>query len=102
MDFLTYEATLPPVLPNTDVTNQVFTVSVDGVAVGNPQELDATALTATFEVQQGANVLVSLRYRDEAGNLSEPQEQSFVAVDTIAPDAPGPFGEIRLISERTE
>lgn len=102
MDFLTYEATLPAV-PASDVTSQSLVVTVDTVARA-PQELAKEATTATFEVPQGSNVSLSLTYADDATppNVSAPREQSFVANDTIAPTAPGEFGEIKVISERTE
>lgn len=101
MDLLTYEATLPTVPPNTDVSSQTLTVTVDGTA-RPAQSLDKAATSATFEVPQDSNVLCELRYVDDAGNFSGPQSQSFVAKDTIAPDAPGAFGEIKLTGERTE
>lgn len=100
MDFLTYEATLPTVPAGTDVVSQQLVVSADGAAVLS-QELAVDATTATFEVPEGSTVDLALAYTDNAGNLSPPRTQSFVAQDTIAPDAPGDFGEMRLVSERT-
>ncbi len=101
MDFLTYSATLPKVPAGTDVTTQLFDVSVDGTA--QPQQsLAKDAGTATFEVPQDSNVSLSLVYVDDAGNKSAPQAQAFVAKDTIAPEAPGAFGEITLTGERVE
>lgn len=101
MDILKYEATLPAVPAGTDVASQEFDVSVDGAAQVT-QTLGADATTATFEVPQGSNVSLALRYVDDAGNKSADQTQEFVANDTIAPDAPGEFGAITLVSERTE
>lgn len=101
MDILKYEAALPAVPPNTDVASQVLVVTVDGTA-RTPQELSGTASIATFEVPQDSAVDLSLTYVDDAGNVSAPRTQSFVAVDTIAPTEPGPFGEIQVIGERTE
>ena len=101
MDFLTYEATLPVVPAGKDVDTQELTVSVDGTA--QPlQTLDAAATVATFEVPQDSSVTLSLVYVDDGGQRSAPREQTFTALDTIAPDAPGDFGEVRLVSERTE
>jgi hypothetical protein len=99
MDLLTYEATLPTVPPATDVASQVFSVTANGTAQPE-QTLDKTATAATFEVPQAASVDLALVYVDDGGNRSAPRTQSFVANDTIAPDAPGEFGEVRLVSER--
>ncbi len=101
MDFLKYEAALPAVPAGTDITTQLFDVSVDG-APQPQQSLGKDATAATFEVTQDSAVSLSLIYVDDAGNSSAAQTQSFVAKDTIAPDAPGAFGEIKLVSERTE
>lgn len=101
MDILTYEANLPAVPSGTDVASQLFDVSVDGTA--QPQQtLGKDATTATFEVPQNSNVTLSLVYVDDGGNQSAPRTQEFVAKDTIAPDAPGDFGEVKLVGERTE
>jgi hypothetical protein len=100
MDFLTYQATLPVVPAGTDIDLQSLVITVDGAAT--TQELSKEATTATFEVPQGSDVELSLLYVDDAGNASDPRTQSFVATDTIAPEAPGPFGEIKIVSERTE
>jgi hypothetical protein len=99
-DFLTYEATLPTVPAGTDVTSQRFSVVEDGVAQAE-QTLAKDATTATFEVTQGASVDLSLTYVDDAGNVSAPRTQSFVAQDSLPPDAPGDFQEIKVVSERT-
>lgn len=100
MDLLTYEATLPTVPPGTDVASQTLSVVVDGTAQAD-QELASDATTATFEVPQGSNVSLSLVYKDDGGNVSAPKTQDFVASDTIPPMAPGDFGAITLVSERT-
>ncbi len=101
MDLLTYEATLPAMPAGTDVVSQAFDVSVDGAARPT-QTLGKDATTATFEVPQDTSVDLKLTYVDDAGNQSQPQTQTFVAKDTIAPSAPGDFGAIKLVSERTE
>jgi hypothetical protein len=100
MDMLTYEAAFPGVPAGTDVAKQVFVATANGVDVKN-EELEASAVSATFEVEQGANVSLSLVYVDDAGNRSAARTQDFVATDTIAPEAPGEFGAVTLISERT-
>lgn len=100
-DFNKYRANFPAMPAGTDVVKQVFTVHIDG-ATQPAQELAKDATFAEFEVPQNSSVDVSLKYVDEAGNESQPQTQSFVAIDTIAPDAPGAFGAIELLSERHE
>jgi hypothetical protein len=99
MDLLLYEATLPTVPAGTDVASQVLSVSANGTAQPD-QTLDKTATTAQFEVAQGSSVDLSLVYVDDGGNRSAPRTQSFVANDTIPPEAPGEFGAVTLISER--
>jgi hypothetical protein len=101
MDFLTYEADLPTVPDGTDMQEQRFSVVVDGGAPAD-QTLDKAATVATFEVPQGSAVDISLVYVDDAGNVSAPRTQAFTAVDTITPESPGDFGEVRVVSERTE
>lgn len=101
MDLLTYEATLPAVPEGTDVELQRLVVTWPDGQIG-PTDLGIDVLTSTFEVPQGVEVTLNLRYVDDGGNESTPRVQTFVATDTIAPDAPGDFGEIRLVSERRE
>lgn len=99
MDFLLYRATFPAVPPGTDVASQVFDVTVDGALKSStPYSKDVT--NAEFEVPQDSHVKLALRYIDDGGNASSPREQEFDAKDTIAPDAPGEFGEVTLIGER--
>lgn len=99
MDLLLYRATFPAVPAGTDVDKQVFDVSVDGVLKSStPYANDVT--NTEFEVPQGSHVALALRYLDDAGNASAARTQEFDAQDTIAPDAPGEFGEVTLISER--
>lgn len=100
MDLHTYEATLPTVPTGTDIASQHLVVTVDG-AEQSTQELGIDATTATFTVPENSTVKLTLDYHDNAGNESGKAEQEFVAIDTIPPDAPGPFGEIKLVSERT-
>lgn len=101
MDILTYEADLPDVPEGTDVQTKELTVTVDGTA-REPQSLPLDAAVATFEVPQDSSVTLSLVYVDDGGNRSAARDQTFTAADTIAPDAPGDFGEIRLTGERRE
>lgn len=101
MDLITYRATFPALPAGTDIVSQLFDVAADG-ADQPTQTLGKDATSADFEVPQDANVSLRLVYVDDAGNHSQPSTQQFVAIDTIAPDAPGAFGEITAISERTE
>lgn len=101
MDILIYEADLPAVPEGTDVQEQELTITVDGVA-RDPQNIPLESAVATFEVPQDSEVSLSLVYVDDGGNRSAAREQTFTAIDTIAPDAPGDFGEIRLTGERRE
>jgi hypothetical protein len=101
MDFLKYRAVLPALPVGTDTVSQLFDVSANGE--GQPtQTLGRDVASVEFEVPQGVNVDLKLTYADDAGNLSQPRLQSFVATDTIAPEAPGDFGAIELIGERHE
>lgn len=101
MDFLKYRANFPPVPADTDVVSQVFEVTANGVAQA-PQTVGRDVTSAEFEVPQNADVELKLHYVDDADNHSEPVVQSFVAVDSIAPAAPGNFQGIDLIGERHE
>lgn len=101
MDFLKYRATFPALPVGSDIQSQLFDVSANGE--GQPtQTLGIDAASAEFEVPQGATVEIKLTYVDDGGNLSQPRLQSFVAQDTIPPEAPGEFGAVDLIGERSE
>jgi hypothetical protein len=101
MDLLKYRVTFPVVPANTDIVRQEFDVRVNGQPQPT-QELDRNATGAEFEVQQNAQVDISLIYIDDAANKSQPRTQSFTAVDTIPPEAPGDFGKIEAISEEVK
>ena len=102
MDILTYEAELPDVPEGTDVETQRLTVSVDGVA-SEPVALTVDTDTYQFDVPQNSEFVLSMVHVDDAGNESEAVVAGpFTAIDTIAPQAPGGFGEIRLVAERRE
>lgn len=95
-DMLTYELGLNPV--GVDVESQKVTVIADDVMVFHGV-LDKDTAMVEFTVEQDSAVSVSLVYIDDAGNESNPATMDFVAVDTLAPDAPAGFGELRLVSE---
>lgn len=100
---LVYEADLPEMPSNIgDIAKQTLTVgytATDGTEVSESQDLSVTDTVATFRVPQDVSVTLSLVYVDDAGNVSAPSTQSFHSLDTIPPDAPGAFGEIRLVDE---
>ena len=97
---LVYEADLPALPdPLGDIVNRHLTVSADGTVILDT-DIDMTVTkTPEFGVADGANVTLSLTHIDDAGNPSPPSEQSFTAHDTIAPSAPGAFGEVRLLRD---
>lgn len=57
--------------------------------------------SAEFEVDQDVSVKISVVNVDDAGNKSEPREQTFLILDTIAPAQPGELG-VRVVSETPE
>lgn len=99
MNLLTYRVSLPAAPANTDIVRQSLAVSIDGADAGSV-DLATNRDSAEIEVKQDATVSLRLTYVDDAGNVSATREQTFVARDTIAPDAPGEFGEICLVGER--
>lgn len=99
-DMLVYKVAFPP-KPATpvDITTQRFTVSVEGESVLEADyPIDVTE-SEEFKVNDDDEVTLSLVYVDDAGNTSGATSQTFVAKDTIPPDAPGPFGEATLVRE---
>ncbi len=97
---LLYEAILPEMPTGTDIVRQHFSVEAEGVV--EEQDLTPDATTVTFRVKSDVNVTLSLVYVDDAGNVSAPSTQSFLSKDTIPPDAPGAFGEIKLLDEEAD
>jgi hypothetical protein len=98
---LVYQAQLPA-LPNPigDVVKQHLTVTApNGVDILSEDYGLEVTVSGEFKCEDGAEFVLSLTYVDDAGNVSAPSKQSFTAVDTIPPDAPGAFGEIKLIRE---
>jgi hypothetical protein len=116
---LVYVAELPTSLPqakdvvkrkltitNADTGEELSPAQEFGVETEpvNPDEPEgprqfATKESGEFAVTQGTNVRLSLYHVDDAGNDSSPSTQDFPAKDTIPPDAPGPFGGIKLVRE---
>ncbi len=96
-DELTYRLTLNT--PGTDVETQVLTVTCGSDGDVETFELSASETEVEFVVHQDSEVSLSLYYVDDAGNQSGTVDGNFVAVDTIAPDAPGSVGTVELVSE---
>ncbi len=81
---------LPPLAEGEvgEVTSRELTRIINA---GEPvvQELPADRAEATFLASQGDEVQLSLRNRDDAGNVGDASERSFTVVDDIPPGAPG-------------
>ena len=104
MDLHRYRANFPPTPAGTDITTLEFRVQIDGAdstLEGAVQDLGPEALSAEFEGPENALASLSLTYVDNAGNRSAPRTQTFTVLDDIAPSAPGDFGAIEHLSERT-
>lgn len=93
---LVYDVQLPP-LAEADVSLRKLTVKVGDVS--EEFELENERTSFEIKVPQGSDVSLSLVNIDDAGNVSPASEQSFLAQDTIPPDAPGAFGSITLVRE---
>jgi hypothetical protein len=105
MDIHRYRANFPTVPTGTDIMTQEFRVEVDGspsTYEAGSQDLDAMATSAEFEAPENSSCRLSLVYVDNAGLESPESTQTFTVQDTIPPEAPGDFGEITHLSERTE
>lgn len=99
-NMLVYKVEFPP-NPGTpaDLTLQKFSVSVSDAVVFNEDYPMSVNESGEFKVNDNDEVTLALAYADDAGNIGGSTTQTFTAVDTIAPDAPGPFGAITLIRE---
>lgn len=104
MDLRTYEVTFPAVpatSPDGDaIVKQHFGYSVNGTPQAE-QTFDTTVTMATIEVPQGSTVDLSMVHEDDDGARGPAKTQLFTAEDSVSPDAPGDFGGIRFVSERT-
>ena len=101
-DMLVYQANLPALPdPIGDIVGQRFSVTANDITVLEVDLAVTDTVSPEFSVNDGDNVKLSLRYVDDATppNLSEASTQEFVARDTIAPSAPGAFGEVTLVRE---
>lgn len=108
VDMLVYQAQFPALDSsdpnNKDVKQQHFVAKV-GDQVLLDQVLDVSATTSgEFKCAEGDSVVMSLAYLDDATppNEGAASTQTFIAHDTIPPDAPGPFGAVTLLREEPD
>lgn len=81
-----------PTITSADVASQELTVQVGDQPASNAVYTVEDMITPEFAVgEAGTIVKASLVYVDAAGNRSEPREELFTVVDTIAPQQPGEF-----------
>jgi len=83
---------------DADVVNRRLTVRVNGEVVKTSSFPPETVDLGELSFAQGDEVVLSLVDVDDADNVSEPAVLSFVAADTIPPQAPGGFS-VSLIRE---
>ena len=101
-----YDAELPTIPPDLkDYMGQIFKVTrvEDGVEVFSEEyPLDGSVLFSNeFDVDDAKEYELSCAYFDDATprNVGPASTQRFVAHDNVPPDAPGPFGAVRMKSE---
>lgn len=96
-EMLRFVLVLPPTRA-ADVVSRRLTVIIDD-ASAEVEELSPTAAECgEHQGPDGALVSGSLIDIDDAGNMSEPREYSFVLSDTIPPPLPGEMG-LRITGE---
>jgi hypothetical protein len=104
MDLRTYDIELPAVpelSPDGDpIVTQFFHHTVNGV-MQPEQELAVDAMKVRVEVPQAASVDCVAEHQDDDGKRGPAKTQTFIAADDVGPDAPGDFGAITFIGERT-
>lgn len=90
-EMLVYNVTAGAVV-DKDVAERRLTVTVNGeVRETTPFSPDVTNF-GELSFTDNDNVVLSLVDVDDAGNVSKPAVVEFVALDTVAPAAPGEFG----------
>ncbi len=97
-DVLTYAVSAAPPV-DSDVVTRELSVAVNGVKRAVTTHAGSSVDLGSVDVPQDAEVVLLLVDVDDAGNRSEAAELKFVAVDTIAPAAPGALG-VSLVGER--
>ena len=93
----------PATTPKTKLpVSQQFAVAVLGAIVFSSEYAMDILASDAFEVAEESEVELTLTYTDASGLVSAPRKQTFTVApipDTIPPDAPGEFGEIKLVEE---
>jgi hypothetical protein len=90
-EMLVYNVTAGAVV-DKDVAERRLSVTVNGeVRETKPFAPDTTTF-GEFGFADNDNVVLTLVDVDDAGNVSSPATVEFVALDTVAPVAPGEFG----------
>ena len=88
---LVYNVTAGAVV-DKDVAERRLSVTVNGtVRETKPYSPDTTSF-GELSFADNDNVVLSLVDVDDSGNVSTPAVVEFVALDTVAPAAPGEFG----------
>lgn len=101
------EVDLPDASKARNVDMQILQVIIPNApAYSQNIKLPKTARVAQFIVPEGAEYSLKLGYGDDNGvrsvQISWGEEVKLTHKDTLSPDAPGPFGEIRMIDEYVE
>lgn len=97
---LVYQTDLPPnPAEKKDTVSKHLVVKADDNVVLDVQLPFEATVTPEYKVPQDSGVELLLTHVDDAGNESGPAVSRFIAKDTVAPDAPGDFGESRLLRE---
>lgn len=103
--FLTYVATLP-VVPTDKLVSRQHLQVYSGSDLLSEVDLDPSVTKVSVEVlgsvtaDPAPDATLQIQHFDEVPNPSPVATQTFTPIDTIGPDAPGPFGEIVPEGER--
>lgn len=99
-DILTYviNAAAPV---DADVVQRELIASVNGETVSTTVWSGTAVDLGVISVPQDSQVELTLVDIDDAGNRSAPAVVTFVAADTVPPQAPGGIG-VTLVGENTE
>jgi hypothetical protein len=90
-NMLVYNVTAGAVV-DKDVAERRLSVTVNGEVRETKPFAPETTTFGELSFADNDNVVLSLVDVDDAGNVSSPAVVEFVALDTVAPAAPGEFG----------
>lgn len=90
-EMLVYSVTAGAVV-DKDVAERRLSVTVNGEVRETKPFAPETTSFGELSFADNDNVVLSLVDVDDAGNVSAPAVVEFVALDTVAPAAPGEFG----------